>query len=101
MKYQCAFLHTETDDNDLTYFILYHLEVMRRAVSELHDYIRRKSEQMRLLQSEVRGMVVLNHRQRDLISHALHHPNQLYTFESHRVSHNVVMRLAGETLWTW
>jgi Fic family protein len=33
-KYGRAFLYTETDDNDLTYFIIYHLEVIMRAIRE-------------------------------------------------------------------
>jgi Fic family protein len=98
MRYQRAFLYTETDDNDLTYFILYHLEVLGRAVGELHAYIRRKTEQLRKMESELRGLVALNHRQRALISHALRHPNQLYSFESHRVSHNVVYETARRDL---
>ena len=38
-QYTKAYLHTETDDNDLTYFILYHLEVVRRAIDELHTLV--------------------------------------------------------------
>ncbi|MEN6450621.1 MAG: Fic family protein [Thermoguttaceae bacterium] len=98
MKYQRAFLYTESDDNDLTYFVLYHLEVLRRAVTELHSYIGEKAEQLRTLESELRGVIVLNHRQRDLISHALRHPHQLYTIESHRTSHNVVYETARRDL---
>lgn len=98
MKYQRAFLYTETDDNDLTYFILYHLEVMRRAVRQLHDYIQRKTAQVRKLESELRGMMALNPRQRDLISHALRHPSQIYTVQSHRVSHNVVYETSRRDL---
>jgi Fic family protein len=98
MKYQRAFLYTETDQNDLTYFILYHLDVMHRAVDELHDYIRRKTSELRRIESELRGVIVLNHRQRALISHALRHPNQIYTIESHRLSHNVVYETARRDL---
>ena len=47
VQYQLAFLHTETDENDLTYFILYHLDLMQEALRQLHDYIKRKSEQVR------------------------------------------------------
>jgi Fic family protein len=89
-KYGRAFLYTETDDNDLTYFILYHLDVIRRAIKELHEYIKRKTEQLRTIEHKMRGMAALNHRQRALISHALRHPYQQYTIRSHQVSHNIV-----------
>ena len=89
-KYGRAFLYTETDDNDLTYFIIYHLDVIRRAIKELHEYIKHKTEKLQTIERELRGIVVLNHRQRALISHALRHPHQRYTIKSHQTSHNVV-----------
>lgn len=89
-KYGRAFLYTETDDNDLTYFILYHLEVINRAIEELHKYIKRRISRLQLIEKELRGIALLNHRQRALISHALRHPNQRYSIKSHQISHNVV-----------
>src|SRR5207244_7969430 len=38
-KYAMSFLCTETDDNDVTYFLLYQCEVIRRAIASLHNYI--------------------------------------------------------------
>jgi Fic family protein len=93
-QYGRAFLYCETDENDLTYFILYHLDVLRRAVDELHAYIRRKTEQLHAVENLLRGTVDLNHRQRALLSHSLRHPNQRYTYESHRASHKVTRQTA-------
>jgi Fic family protein len=88
-RYARSFLFTETDDNDLTYFILEQLNVLDKAVDELHRYLRRKATQLQTLERELRGVLSLNYRQRSLVSHALRHPHQLYTFESHRTSHNI------------
>ncbi len=89
-KYGRAFLYTETDDSDLTYFTLHQLGVIQRAIRELHEYIKRKTEKLQALERQLRGIAILNHRQREIISHALRHPYQRYTIRSHQISHNVV-----------
>jgi Fic family protein len=100
VKYYRAFLYTETDDNDLTYFILYHLQIVKQAVQELHAYINRKTDQVRQLEKQLRLTDNLNHRQRALLSHALRHPDARYTFESHQRSHGVVYETARTDLLT-
>jgi Fic family protein len=97
-KYARAFLYTETDDNDLTYFIIYHLDIIRQAITTLHEYIERKTKKLREMENQLRGIAILNHRQRALISHALRHPRQRYTFKSHQISHNVVYQTARTDL---
>lgn len=98
VQYGMAFLETETDENDLTYFLLYHADVVGRAVQELHDYINRRSDEFRTLEASLRGMATLNPRQKELIRHALRHPGQVYTVESHRVSHNVTRQTSSNDL---
>src|SRR5438067_1054054 len=73
-KYGYAFLFTETDEGDLTYFILYHLKIITRALESLHEYIARKAAELERLELELRGIESLNHRQRSLIQHAARHP---------------------------
>ena len=98
-KYSRAFLLTETDDNDLTYFMLYHLEVIEQAIEALHAYITHKSDELRAAEGQLKQLLFLNHRQRALMGHALRHPLQTYTVESHRMSHNVVYETARKDLF--
>ena len=98
-KYGRAFLYTETDDNDLTYFILYHLEVISRAIRDLHSYLDRKREELRQTEGLLRASAGFNHRQLALLSHALRHPNAEYTVKSHQTSHNIVHQTARTDLY--
>lgn len=45
-QYEKAFLYTEADDNDLSYFITYQLKAMEKAFDALKDYINRKQKEI-------------------------------------------------------
>ncbi len=98
MKYQRAFLETETDDNDLTYFLIYHSQVIDRAIDELYAYIRRKVGEVRSVSAGLRGMTGLNHRQRALMVEVVRHPDRPTTVESHRRTFGVVTQTARNDL---
>jgi Fic family protein len=98
VKYGRSFLYTETDDNDLTYFIVAQAKVIQRAIEELHAYIDRKSLEMKELESQIRALDLFNHRQVELIRHALKYPYEHYTIEGHRESHNIVYQTARTDL---
>ncbi len=89
-QYGRAFLLTETDENDLTYFLVYHIEVVRRSIQDLYRFLEDRTARLRALEKDLKGMESLNHRQRALVGHALRHPGHAYTNESHQNSHNVV-----------
>ena len=97
-RYARSYLYTETDENDLNYFIIYQLQVFERAVEELHDYIRRKSEDIKVIERQSRMLAGLNHRQKALILHALRKPGSDYTIRSHQTSHNTVYQTARRDL---
>jgi len=59
-QYARAFLYTETDNNDATYFILHQLRVVRRAIDDVFDYLRRKSKEVRDLESRLERREDLN-----------------------------------------
>jgi Fic family protein len=98
IKYGRSFLYTETDDNDLTYFIIAQTKVINRAIEELHAYIERKVLESRELEVRVRALDLFNHRQVALIRHAIKHPQHRYTIEGHRKSHNIVYQTARTDL---
>jgi Fic family protein len=97
-KYARAFLLTETDDRDTTYFVLYHLQVLRRAVEELHGYLERKTAEIRKVERLLKRSGTFNHRQLAVISDALRNPGQTFALKSHAASHGVTHETARTDL---
>ena len=97
-QYARSFLHTETDENDMTYFLIYQTDVICRAIESLHGYIERKSHEWRSTEELLRNTSELNHRQQALVGHALRHPGMRYTVEGHRNSHGIVYETARRDL---
>lgn len=97
-KYARAFLFTETDSNDLTYFILYHIELINRAIEVLHDYVDKMAKKLERLKLSLKSSVLINYRQRALIIHALNHHGNIYTINGHRTSHDVTYETARKDL---
>jgi Fic family protein len=97
-RYSRAFVLTETDERDATYFIVYQLEIVQRAVEQLHDYLREKIEDVRDVEALLRGSDQFNHRQFALLANALRVPDVSYTFQTHAVSHDVTHETARADL---
>jgi Fic family protein len=98
-QYACSFILTEQDDGDLTYFFIYHLNVIRRAVDELDAYLARKVRELRqtrLLLAAIPGEY--NHRQLALLELALKDPASHFTVLSHSTSHNISPETARHDL---
>jgi Fic family protein len=93
-KYTRAFVLTETDERDATYFIVYQLEVIQLAVEQLHDYLRHEIEDVRDVEALLRGSDRFNHRQLALTADALRAPDAAYTFQSHATNHGVTHETA-------
>lgn len=107
-QYERAFLETETDEGDTTYFLLHQVAVVERAIEELHRYLARKTDEIKQVEELLRGHSAFNHRQLALLSDALRNPDLSYSFggyaEIHRVTHetarNDLLRLVEVGLLT-
>jgi Fic family protein len=101
-QYVRAYLHTETDGGDTTYFLLHQLDVIRRAVGALHAYLRRtmtdQQNTERLLAASPTVRTRLNHRQVALLTGALKHPGEQYRVEGHQRTHSIVYQTARTDL---
>jgi Fic family protein len=97
-KYTRAFLLTETDHGDATYFIVYQLEVIERAVEKLHTYLRRKVREVRDVEKLLRGSSDFNHRQLALLGDALRTPDATYGFKTHAAAYTVTHETARSDL---
>lgn len=91
-KYARAYLYTESDSNDTTYFLDFNLRVIIRAIQHLQKYLARKAGEIKKVERILGSSLFskhLNHRQLALLSHALRNPDGTYSIESHKKSHSV------------
>jgi len=98
-RYERAFLFTESDDADLTYFLLHQLRVIRHAIDELYKYLGTRAQEIREVERHLGRTGRFNMRQLALLAHALKRPEAIYTFQTHQSSHNVVYETARRDLF--
>lgn len=97
-RYGYAYLYAETDENDLTYFIVHQLKVIILSIVDLEKYLDKKIEQINALEKQLKSAGQFNHRQLALLSHAIRGNSDGYTFKSHQTSHNTAYATARADL---
>lgn len=97
-KYSKAFVLTETDGGDTTYFVIYQLEVIKRAVEDFHKYLGRKIEEVRRVERLIRGSDAFNRRQVSVLGEGLRNSDRTFTFRSHALEHGVTHETARNDL---
>ena len=92
-QYVTAYLYTESDEPDMSYFVAHQLEVIEAAVNSLRAYLGRKARERRQAEALLRpGSSIgadLNYRQRALLLHAIRHPDSTYEIRGHQAAHRV------------
>lgn len=97
-QYYRSFLYSEMDGNDATYFIVYNLKALHKAVEILNDYIARKQKEKKNAHNLSSKYPSLNIRQRTLLASAIEKPNEIYAIETHANIHGVTYQTARTDL---
>lgn len=98
VQYARAYLHTETDDRDLTYFVAYNLRVVHLALADLRLYLERKQREQAVSAELLQEYSGLNLRQRNLVAYAIAHPGNAFTIEVHKNMNGIVYQTARTDL---
>ncbi len=98
MGYYRSFLHSEHDDEDMTYSLLFQLEATKHALGDLRQHLREKQGRERELARTLRAFPDLNARQRALVDHVLRNPGEVVTFQSHQRTQGITYITARSDL---
>ena len=96
-KYARSFLEVEQDEGDLTYFLIWHAQIILRGICELHDYLARKSKEMEQVKHLLR-LTDLNNRQIGVIEEALKNSAITVTAAAHANKFRVTPQTAHADL---
>lgn len=97
-KYGLAYLYSETDNNDITYFINYNLSVMEKALENTRQYIARKQREQKDAMMLVESHPELNFRQAEILKDMIKHKGEPATVAEIMSKFNVVHQTARTDL---
>ena len=90
-QYNKAFLYSEYSDNDVTYFINYHLEIISKALTDFENYLYKQKVDFQIAEPLFKKWPELNFRQKDLLINALKNPTKNYVIRKHSILHDITV----------
>lgn len=98
VQYGDAYLHSEYDDNDLTYFVSYNLKVVIKAINEFVSYFNKKLMEEEALKLYAEQLSQFNERQVALLNYFNEHPDKVTDVSTHQSKHLIVQQTASSDL---
>jgi len=80
-QYSMAYLYCEIDENDLTYFIDYQVDIILRAIDDLLDYLQKKSREYDEVTDLLKNSYLntrLSFVQKDILKQAIKKPGRIF-----------------------
>ncbi|MGV6988697.1 Fic family protein [Testudinibacter sp. P80/BLE/0925] len=81
-SYAKAYIYTETDELDMTYFLYYQAEIIKRAINDLEKYVNDKQSSFKefsAIISRYTEKETLNHRQIQILQKAVKETGHIFT----------------------
>ena len=97
-SYYEAFMNTEEDDNDLNYFLTDQLTTINNSITNLMEYLERRSSEQAELNSRLKNRPEFNHRQKALLTRMLKNPDMRTSVTAHCREFNTVRQTARTDL---
>jgi len=99
-EYGTAYLYTETDENDLTYFINYNVISIKDALDDMLMYIRRKQKEQREAQKLLGKLDDINLRQADILERIMKNQGKYFSIQEIAAVYDVVYQTARNDLFS-
>lgn len=100
MQYAMAYIYTEQDEFDLTYFFDFHIKKITHAIDEFELYLDNKIKENTEVESHISNKYSLNERQKQLVYYLISDKNPSVSVSSHMTLHNVSRQTASKDLNT-
>jgi Fic family protein len=97
MAYPKAFLYSEYDDNDLTYFILYNLNSILSTLRKLESHLENRQREKKVIDQQL-NKVEVNERQYGVLIQAIQDPTTMFSIKLHQRTFGVVYQTARHDL---
>lgn len=97
-SYENAFLYSEKDNSDLTYFLIYILKAIDNAIDNFAEYYKKKVEQKEKIRQLSSKTLDLNERQIALLIYAKDHPDSELSISQHQIKHQIAYESARRDL---
>ncbi|MCQ3806458.1 MAG: Fic family protein [Acidimicrobiaceae bacterium] len=97
-QYIRSYLHSETDGNDATYFVIHQLRVIDKAITSLNKYVAKKISEVAEVERVARTVPSLNRRQVAVVKEAHRDPYRIFTIREHQYQEQVTYQTARTDL---
>ena len=96
--YDLAYVYTEFDQMDLTYFIKYNIKCISKGLDELMEYAKKKREEQKEIKKVLYQNAGLNLRQSEILREFMENPYKTFTIKEVSITYKIVFETARTDL---